>query len=118
MNANDQTTQAQSPLQRAFIVASLACFFSVLAVYWVERPVVELLEVRWARILIYGLLPTSVTFIILYRSCWHREIAGVARTCSVLLLSCVIFLGAIAALGVLLCLAWFCLNAVTGGFHP
>jgi hypothetical protein len=86
--------------------------------YWVEKPVVELLEDRWADFLVSAIIPISATFIILYRSCWHREITGVARTCVLLLLSWVILVGVLFSIGLMLCMAWFCLNAVSGGFHP
>ncbi len=108
----------QSSLQRTLVLASLAGFFSWIVLGWVERPAVELLEERWARLLAYSILPTAVCFIILYRSCWHPEIVGIARTCCVLCFSCVILVGALVAAGVLVCVAWFCLNAVSGGFHP
>lgn len=117
MNDDEQTTGIQSPLQRVIILASLACFGSFTFVYWVARPAVELLEVRWAEFLIYAAIPISVTFMILYRSCWHREIARAARACSLLLLSSVILVGVLFAIGVMLSLLWFCFNAVSGGNH-
>jgi hypothetical protein len=58
--------------------------------YWVAGRAVELLEVRWIEWLVYAIIPISVTFIILYRSCWNPEIKGVTQTCSLLLLSCII----------------------------
>jgi hypothetical protein len=80
--------------------------------------VVDLLENRWAKFLVYAIVQISVTFIILYRSCWHSEITGAARTFVLFLLSWIILVGVSLAIGVMLCLAWFCLNAVSGGFHP
>ena len=115
---NEPTPEVQPPLQRAMVIASFACFFSLLLVYWVARPAAGRLEAGGAEFVVYAILPTSLTFIVLYRSCWHREITGAARTCSLLLLSGVILAGVLAAIGVLLCLVWFCLNATSGGFHP
>jgi hypothetical protein len=119
MSYNDQIPEpeAQPPLQRAMVMASLACFVSLTIFYWVARPAVELLEVRWFELLVYALIPMAVTFIILYRSCWHREITGAARTCSVLFLSCFILSSELIAIGFMVCLAMFGLNAITGGNH-
>src|ERR1035437_9343107 len=70
--------KAQPPIG----VAWLACLVSFGLIYWVARPVVMLLAVWWVELLVYALIPVAVSFIILYRSCWHQEITGVARTCS------------------------------------
>jgi hypothetical protein len=93
MDDDEQTPEVQSPLQRTFVMASIACFASLTVFYWGARRAVELIEVRWVEWLVYAVIPISVTFIILYRSCWHREITGAARTCSLLLLSCIILGG-------------------------
>jgi hypothetical protein len=117
MNDNEQTPEVQSSFQRAIVIASIACFVSLIFFYWVARPAVELLEVRWVELLVYAIIPISVTFIILYRSSWHREIIGAARTCSLLLLSCIFLGGELIAIGFMLCIAWFCLIAICGGNH-
>jgi hypothetical protein len=117
MNNDERLSEVQSPLQRAVVFASLACFGSLTFIYCVARPAVELLEARWAELLVYAIIPIAVTFIILYRSCWHREITGVARTSSLLLISGLILVGVIVAAGVMLSLLWFCFNAVSGGNH-
>jgi type IV secretory pathway TraG/TraD family ATPase VirD4 len=117
MNDNEQTPEVQSPLQRVFITASIACFASLIFFYWVARPAVKLLEVRWIELLVYATIPISVIFVILYRSCWHREITGAARTCSLLLLSGIILGSELIATGIILCVAMFCLNAIQGGNH-
>jgi hypothetical protein len=90
---------------------------SPVLVHWATRPVVNLLEVPWIEFLAYALVPVVVTFLILYRSCWHREIAGARRTCSLLLLSCVILGGVMVGSGFLLYLAMFGFNALSGGNH-
>src|SRR5258708_39057012 len=86
--------EPQPPSERAIVMAFIACLVSSAFFYSVARPVVEPLEIGWYKFLIYAIVPTSVTFIILYRSCWHSEITGIARTCSLLLLTCAI-LGAV-----------------------
>ena len=117
MNNDERLSEVQSPLQRDMVIAAIACFISLLVFYSVARPVVELLEVFWEELLAYAIIPMAVTFIILYRSCWHREIVGVARTGSLLLLSSVILIGVLLAIGVMFSLLWFCYNAVSGGNH-
>jgi hypothetical protein len=105
MDDNEQTPEVQSPLQRVIVIASIACFASLMFFYWVGKPAIELLEVRWIELLVYSVIPISVTFTILYRSCWHREITGAARTCCLLLLSGIILGGELIAIGIMLCLA-------------
>jgi hypothetical protein len=103
---NINPSEFQFPMSRAMAVASLACFVSLIFIHWVARPAVEMLGVWWVELLVYGSIPIFATFIILYRSNWHREVTGVPRTCSLLLLSCVI-------LGVLLFLLGVSVLAVS-----
>jgi hypothetical protein len=111
------SSEIQSPVQRVVILACFACFISLAFFYWAARPVVNLLAVPWIEFLAYALLPMTVTFSILYRSCWHREIAGAKRTCSLLLISCIILAGVIIGSSSLLYVAMFGLNALSGGNH-
>lgn len=117
MDDHNPIPEDQSPSQRAVITASLAGLAALMFFYWVARPAVQLLEIRWAELLVYAIIPVSVTFTILYRSYWHREITGAARTCSLLLLSGIILGGEVIATGFMFCLAMFCLNAIQGGNH-
>jgi hypothetical protein len=112
MNENEQPLETQSPLQRVIVVASIACFAALGCVYWVATPAVKLLGTWWVELLAYAIIPISVTFAILYRSCWHREITGPARTCSLLLLSLLIFAGVLLAVGVLICMLWFITDSI------
>jgi hypothetical protein len=64
------------------------CFVSSTFFYPIAGRVIEPLEIGWVKFLIYAIVPASVTFIFLYRSRWHPEITGVARTCSLLLITC------------------------------
>ncbi len=116
MKDDEQPSEIQSPVQRAFVVASLACFLSLIIFYWVARSAVNLIAVPWVETLVYALMPISVTFVILYRSCWHPEISTAARTVF-LLLSCAILGGVVFASGILFYTALFCFNAFSGGNH-
>ena len=93
LSDNEQLQQVQSPVG----VCSIACFVSLALVYFAARPVVSRLEVWWAELLVYALIPTLLTFILLYRSSWHREITGAPRTLSLALLSSVILGGVMIA---------------------
>jgi len=117
MDNDEQPKEVLSPSQRIIVFASIACFVSLTFFCWVARPAVELLKVRWAELSLYALIPISVTFFVLYRSCWHREIAGVVRACSLLLIACVILGAELFATGFLFYLAVFCFNGISGGNH-
>src|ERR1017187_1857993 len=124
MNENEQTPEVQSSSQRAMVIASSVCFASSFCFYWAARPAVSELQVWWMESLVYAIIPISVTFIVLYRSYWHREITGAARTCSLLLLSCIILAGEVIATVIILCMVvvFFCLiafgmNAFNGRNH-
>jgi hypothetical protein len=113
-----QPSEFQFPLPRDIGIASFACFVSLILIYWVTRPVVELFNIWWAELLVYGIIPTSAAFIILYRSSWHREMTGAARTGSLLLLSCVIFGCSLIVIGASFFIVLFCGDAIqarTGG---
>jgi hypothetical protein len=117
MNDEEQPLEIQSPSQRVFAVASIACFFSLIIFNWVASSVVHLIAVPWIELLVYTILPISVTFTILYRSSWHREISAAKRTYSLFLLSCAILGGVVIASGITFCVALFCFNALSGGNH-
>ena len=120
MDDDEQVDEVQSPLQRAVVSAFIASFLSLLVVYGVVHPVVELIQVGWVGWLgglACAIVPIVVTFVILYRSCWHQEIIGVARTCSVFLLSSAILVGVLFATGFMLVFLSFCYMAVSGGNH-
>ncbi len=87
MNPDEPSAENQPPVG----LASLACLVCLAIIYLAARPFVMLIEVWWAECLVYSLVPITVTFIILHRSCWHRERAAVARTLSLFFFSCFIF---------------------------
>jgi hypothetical protein len=115
---NEQPSDVLSPVG----VAALTCFFSLLFIYLITRPAITFFEtIRWVELLFDALvliIPISLTFIILYRSGWHPKIIGAARTCSLLLYSGFIFVGALFAVGGLFCLARVLLESFIGGLHP
>jgi hypothetical protein len=113
MDDNKQTPAVQSPIGFAAIV----CCIFLIVVYWTTRRVVDLLEVDWAKFLAYVIIPISATFIILYRSNWHPEMVGVKRTGSMLLLSCSVMGGVLIAIGLMLGIFLFLVNAISGGNH-
>src|SRR5664279_4531428 len=97
MNDIERPSEIQSPSQRVFVVASFACFLSLIVFYLVARPVVDLISISWVQLVVYAFLPLSVTFGILYRSCWHRGISAAKRACFLVWLSCVILGGVLLA---------------------
>jgi carbon starvation protein CstA len=117
MNDNEPSAEIQSPLQRVFVVASLACFISLIISYLAARTAVNLLAVPWVTMLVYAFVPMAVTFVILFRSCWHREFSAAIRTYYLLLLSCVITGGVLGASGIMFYVTLFCFNAASGGNH-
>jgi hypothetical protein len=117
-----------NPLSRILRIGSLTCLVSALAFYEVAHAFVSRLQVWWMEAIIYAVVPLSVTFVVLYRSCWHREITGAARTSRLLLLSCAIVGGEVIAVFIaavlMLCMGLLCMflvafsaNALSGGNH-
>ncbi len=105
-------------------VAAVASLVSLIFFYWFTRRTVSQLQDWWMELLAYAILPIAVAFVILYRSGWHREITGLARTCFLLLVSCAILVGDLIAVVVVFCVAVmficliaFCMNGVSGGNH-
>jgi len=103
LNQGEPETDGRPPVGIS-LLACLACFGIVFAV---ARPAEALFSTGWIELLYYPLLPVAVTFMILYRSCWHPEITGAPRTCSLLLLSSVIFCGVFLAWGMMLATGCF-----------
>ena len=112
MNDHDQTPKVQSPSPDIIGIASLACLVALIFFYWYAGPAVKVLDVWWAKLLVYALIPILVTFIILYCSGWHREMVGPRRTGFLLLRSCAILVGVFFVIGLMLVVAWFCSIAI------
>jgi hypothetical protein len=106
--------EASSPVG----LALFACVASFGLVVLLARPWVALLSIWWIELWVYSLIPVALTFIILYRSTWCPEITGVARTCSLLLLSCAILGGIILAIGLLLALGCFFVLGLKSDLGP
>ncbi len=87
-------------------------------VYWATRRVVERLQNGWVQLLVYAFVPMTIAFVILYRSDWHPEITGAARTCLLILLCGIIFIGVLIACGIMLCMGLYILIGLTTGFGP
>jgi hypothetical protein len=109
---NDQPLKVQSLIG----FSSFVCFVSFAFMYWIAEPVVKLLEVDWAISLVDTIVPISVTFVTLYRSCWHREITGAARTLSLIVLSCVIFGGVMIAFVIMIVMLYVAYSTFFVGF--
>jgi len=112
VNHGDQPATGHLPVA----ISAFACFVSWVFIYWVARPVVSLLQVWWAELLVYALIPILLAFIIQYRSCWHREITGAARTLFLILSSCMIFGGVLIASGIMIILGFLVYSAFIDGF--
>jgi hypothetical protein len=117
MNETEQMPETRSPMPRIVGVASLSCLVSLILFYWAVRGAVSEIGVWWEEWLVYATVPVLLTFLILYRSCWHPEITGAARTCYLFLLSCLIFAGDIVAVGAMLGLAVFFIGMMAFGFN-
>jgi hypothetical protein len=98
-NQNMEGTEPESEIMssRAIRLGSLACLISALVFWGIAHALVSRMQVWWMEALVYSLVPISVTFIILYRSCWRREITGAARTLRLLAFSCLIATGEVVA---------------------
>jgi hypothetical protein len=118
MDDNEQMPEVQPSAEQVVIGASIICFVSLIIIYCIAERAVGRLGVLWLEFLLYGIIPTSATFLYLYRSCWHPEITGVARAGTLLLLSCIILFGVCFFIGFMLCFGFMIYNSFVGGFHP
>lgn len=114
-NSDQQPSGFQFPLPRSVAVASLACLLSLMVVYWIAKPVVAQLEVWWMELLVYSVVPVSLTFVILYYSNWHQEQTGAVRTCSVLALSCLILGVLLLTIGISFAALWLYAASIPKG---
>jgi len=97
--------------------SSFACAACLFLCNWIARPIASQLAVGWTLFfLLYAVIPISATFFILYRSCWHQKITGVARTVSLILLSCAIFLGVLIISMIVLTLGLMVFLTFVDGF--
>lgn len=99
MNQSDQPNEVQSPAQRMEIVAALVCLGCQVCLFTFGSAAINHVPFYWAKMLVYILLPLTLTFTILYGSCIHREMRKAARVLFLLLHSLLIYAGACLALG-------------------
>lgn len=111
----ERLSEFQFPLTRMIAMASFGCLATLMFIYWVARPVVESSQDWWTELLVDALIPVLVTFIILYRSNWHRELSGVARMRSLLLVSFGILGGLLAIIGASFFVVSFLLKTIPAG---
>ena len=99
MNLDEPAPEVDPPYDTTIAV----CTISLIGIPWVAKSVVTKIDGWWMEGLIaYALIPIAITFIILYRSRWHLERVGVARTLSLILLSSFIFCGVFIFFGAML----------------
>jgi small-conductance mechanosensitive channel len=115
-NQNEQPRVVQSPFQRAITPAAGGCLISLIILVWAARPVIELLNAWWVELLAYAVLPCLIAFWILYRSDWHRDMAQLTRTGSLLLTSVIILGADFVALLIITILAALIYSTFVDGF--
>jgi hypothetical protein len=77
-----------------FLMAAVACFLCLPALYLATRPLIWLLHSRWAvwpLFTLWTFIPVLAAFVVLYRSAWHREWPRVQRIFSMIFSACIIF---------------------------
>jgi hypothetical protein len=100
---DNQPTDAKLPVgAAAFVCLACVAFVSLSGRFWVAR-----LGGRWTEFLVYALIPVSITFIILYRSCWHLDMARPVRVGCLMLFSFLILGGDMLFFGIMVAL--FCI---------
>ncbi|HMD55114.1 MAG TPA: hypothetical protein VKJ65_11245 [Phycisphaerae bacterium] len=112
MNENEQPDEYQPPIG----IAAIAGFVCLVFMLCVARPAVMLLNVWWAELLVFATLPIFITFAILYRSRWHREMGRSARIFSMILYSCIVLCSVSLAGGAIIAAFLVVVNGFTA-FH-
>jgi len=97
----DRPFEVHSPI----LASSVACFIAWVSSCCVSRYAVAPLHIWWAGLMLEALVPILLTFAILYRSSWHPQTTGPARTLVLTLLSCAIFGAVLFAAGIAIILA-------------
>src|SRR6185437_999311 len=68
--------------QRIMVTTGIASFLILVLEYSTIRTMVARIGDWWVEGLVYAVIPAAITFLILQRSCWHREVSPARRTCS------------------------------------
>lgn len=105
MNENDSPVEVQSPAQRMEILAALACLGCMVFLFSAGKLAMERAPLWWAKLLVYTLIPLTLTFTILYGSCIHREMKRAVRVLFLVGNSLLIFAGACLSLGIIAMMA-------------
>lgn len=79
------TPHFEVPFQPVIALAALVCTASLTIIFLITRPVVQRIGVWWIELLVYSTVPVLLTLVILGRSGFHREAAGLARVRTLLL---------------------------------
>jgi hypothetical protein len=109
MNIDEQPSKLQPP----YGIAIFASIASLAVVHFVFKSAIAWLEVWWVELFVYAFIPVSIIFVILYRSCWHRELTGATRTFSLVGLSSVIFVAVLLGGGFFLMVLFAVFNGIT-----
>jgi hypothetical protein len=92
MNLN-QPSETQSRAQREAVLAAFACLGCSGLMFGIVTPALQRLHLGWAESPVCVLLPLGLTFVLLYGSSIHREMAKLTRSAYLLLVSVMIFTG-------------------------
>jgi len=76
-----------------------------MVVYATARPAIQMIQVGWAELLAYALIPVSATLTILYRSDARHDLSGLTRLGYLFLVSCTIFVVVCLAVATAICIA-------------
>ncbi|HTV41561.1 MAG TPA: hypothetical protein VMF08_13345 [Candidatus Sulfotelmatobacter sp.] len=94
----EQTNENPPENTLPIALAGFAGLLCLPIIYFATRPVVWTIHARWVYwplTALFILFPMSVTFTILYRSLWHREWPGPKRILSLIVVSALVFCGAL-----------------------
>ena len=97
MDNLEQTEKADAPIG----FAAFACLVCFAVIWWLTSFVGRHFNIAWVIWPISIVSSLSVTFFILYRSAWHRELPTITRVLSMLLSSVIIFLAAFLFAGLM-----------------
>jgi hypothetical protein len=100
MDPIEPKPEVQSPAQRAGIVAALACWACVIYLVRIGEPAMEGLRIPFAGLMVFTLLPMTLTFTILHGSCIHREMKTSVRAMFLFMVALAIFCGACLFAGI------------------
>jgi hypothetical protein len=98
LNEPEPSIPASSPIG----LAAFLCLALFGLVYWAARPLVARIGNGGVEFLAYALLPLGITFTLLYRSAWHREMAVVKRTSYLMVTTGLILCSDLVLIGILL----------------